>query len=88
MSATQLVGTMEVLVPMADLIDKEAEQARLIKEVERLQKKAVHLAGKLGNENFVSKAPAEVVEKERIRLAEVESARTQLEEQLEMIRQL
>lgn len=88
MSATQLVGTMEVLVPMADLIDKEAEQARLIKEVERLQKKAVHLAGKLGNENFVSKAPAEVVEKERIRLAEVESARTQLEEQLEMIRRL
>ncbi|GAA4649797.1 valine--tRNA ligase [Kistimonas scapharcae] len=88
MSATQLVGTMEVLVPMADLIDKEAELARLTKEVDRLQKEATRLAGKLGNEKFVSKAPADVVEKEKAKLAEAESAKAKLEEQMETIRQL
>ncbi|OQX35688.1 MAG: valine--tRNA ligase [Oceanospirillales bacterium LUC14_002_19_P2] len=88
MSATKLVGTMEVLVPMADLIDKEAELARLTKEVDRLQKEASRLAGKLGNEKFVSKAPADVVEKEKAKLAEAESARAKLEEQMETIRQL
>ncbi|WP_211829294.1 valine--tRNA ligase [Kistimonas asteriae] len=88
MSATQLVGKMEVLVPMADLIDKEAELTRLTKEVDRLQKETARLAGKLGNEKFVSKAPADVVEKEKAKLAEVKSAKTKLEEQMETIRQL
>jgi valyl-tRNA synthetase len=81
MSATQLVGDMEVLVPMAGLIDKDAELKRLDKELERLQKEAGRLEGKLGNEKFTAKAPAEVVEKEKQKLAEVLSSKERLTEQ-------
>jgi len=70
MSATQLVGDMEVMVPMAGLIDKDAELKRLDKELERLQKEVARLEGKLGNEKFTAKAPADVVEKEKQKLSE------------------
>jgi valyl-tRNA synthetase len=70
MSATQLVGDMEVMVPMAGLIDKDAELKRLDKELERLQKEVARLEGKLGNEKFTAKAPADVVEKEKQKLFE------------------
>lgn len=88
MSATQLVGEMDVLVPMADLIDKNAELARLSREVERLQKETARLIGKLGNKQFVSKAPSDVVKKERAKLTEAEVAKSKLEHQMESIRQL
>jgi len=81
MSATALVGQMEILVPMAGIIDKEAELSRLSKELEKLNKEISRLDGKLSNQGFVSKAPAEVVEKERAKLAEMQSAYTRLEEQ-------
>ena len=63
MATTQLVGSMEVLVPMAGLIDKEKESARLNKEIERFAKEVARFEGKLNNEKFISKAPADVVEK-------------------------
>ncbi|ABC28761.1 valyl-tRNA synthetase [Hahella chejuensis KCTC 2396] len=85
MSATQLVGAMQVLVPMAGLIDKEAELARLGKEIDKLLKEQQRLQGKLGNESFVSKAPEAVVAKEKEKLAEVETALTQLREQVSRI---
>ncbi|WP_165854850.1 valine--tRNA ligase [Marinobacter sp. JSM 1782161] len=81
MSATQLVGEMEVLVPMAGLIDKDAELARLDKELERIGKDIKRLEGKLGNESFTAKAPAEVVEKEKAKLADAESSLTRLQDQ-------
>jgi valyl-tRNA synthetase len=81
MSATQLVGDMEVMVPMAGLIDKDAEVKRLDKELERLQKEMARLEGKLGNEKFTAKAPADVVEKEKQKLAEVLSSAERLTEQ-------
>ncbi len=65
LSATALVDQMEILVPMANLIDKEAEIARLGKEIDKLAKEVSRLSGKLGNANFIDKAPAEVVAKER-----------------------
>jgi valyl-tRNA synthetase len=73
MSATQLVGDMEVLVPMAGLIDKDAELKRLDKELDRLHKDIARVEGKLGNEKFTAKAPAEVVEKEQQKLAEAQN---------------
>ncbi|WP_372763873.1 valine--tRNA ligase [Litorivivens sp.] len=85
MSATQLVGAMELLVPMADLIDKDAELARLTKEIGRLEKEVQRLAGKLGNEKFVSKAPAEVVEKEKEKLAAQEQSLQKMREQHDTI---
>lgn len=81
MSATTLVGEMEVLVPMAGLIDKDAELARLDKEIARLDGEVKRVGGKLSNEGFVAKAPAEVLEKERAKLAEAEQALAKMVEQ-------
>ncbi|WP_278439239.1 valine--tRNA ligase [Pseudomonas oryzihabitans] len=85
MSATTLVGEMEVLVPMAGLIDKDAELARLDKEIGRLEGEVKRVGGKLGNEGFVAKAPAEVLEKERAKLAEAEQALAKLVDQRQRI---
>ncbi len=81
LSATQLVGDMEVLVPMAGLIDKDAELARLAKEIEKQDKLIGGIEKKLGNEGFIAKAPDAVIEKERGKLAEYQSAKKLLEEQ-------
>jgi len=87
-SAIALVGEMRLLVPMAGLIDKEAELTRLTKEIGKLEIEIEKLAGRLGNENFVAKAPAELVEKEKGRLAEMRNALTQLTEQKAKIERL
>ncbi|MFP3341181.1 valine--tRNA ligase [Halomonas sp. SIMBA_159] len=88
LSATQLVGDMEVLVPMADLIDKDAELARLAKEIEKQDKLIGGIEKKLGNEGFIAKAPDAVIEKERGKLAEFQSAKKLLEEQQAKIAKL
>ena len=81
MSATALVGDMQVLVPMAGLIDKDAELARLDKEIARLSGEVQRVGGKLSNEGFVAKAPADVLDKERAKLAEAEQALSKMVEQ-------
>ena len=81
MSATALVGEMQVLVPMAGLIDKDAELARLDKEIARLDGEVKRVGGKLSNEGFVAKAPAEVLDKERAKLNEAEQALSKMVEQ-------
>jgi valyl-tRNA synthetase len=88
MSATALVGEMQVLVPMAGLIDKDAELARLDKEIQRLAGEVQRVGGKLANQGFVAKAPAEVLEKERAKLAEAQQALDKLAEQREKIASL
>jgi valyl-tRNA synthetase len=87
-SATALVGEMKLLIPMAGLIDKDAEVARLGKDIDKRQKDIARLEGKLSNASFVDKAPEAVVEKERVKLAEQKKALEQLQEQLEKIKQL
>ncbi len=81
LSATALVGELEVLVPMAGLIDKTAELARLDKEIQRLEGEVKRIGGKLSNAGFVDKAPPAVIDKERGKLADAEKALTQLSEQ-------
>ncbi|WP_086479669.1 valine--tRNA ligase [Oceanospirillum sanctuarii] len=88
MSATKLVGKMEVLVPMAGLIDKDAELGRLKKEMEKLQKEVGRLEGKLGNEKFVASAPEEVVAKEREKLTAAQESQAKLQEQYKKIEAL
>jgi valyl-tRNA synthetase len=80
-SAIALVGDMKVLIPMAGLIDKGAELARLDKEIGRLRADIERIQTKLGNPSFVDKAPAVVVAKERERLGEQGAALAQLEAQ-------
>jgi valyl-tRNA synthetase len=87
-SATSLVGEMKILVPMAGLIDKDAELARLAREIDRLEKEVQRIEGKLTNEKFVGKAPADVVQKERDKLAEAKSSLESLKEQKGKIEKL
>ena len=85
MSATALVGQMEILVPMAGIIDKDAEIARLTKESTKLQQDIDRTETKLANAAFVEKAPAEVVANERNRVAENKIAVEKLREQIQKI---
>jgi valyl-tRNA synthetase len=87
-SATALVGNLEILIPMAGLINKEEESARLNREIAKLNKEAERMESKLQNPSFVDKAPADVVAKERDRLADLQSTRSKLAEQLEKISSL
>jgi len=87
-SAIALVGEMKVLIPMAGLIDKEAELARLDKEMGRLQADLERTRKKLANPSFIDKAPPAVVQKERDKLAEQEGAMARLGEQAKKIRAL
>ncbi|MDG4552225.1 MAG: valine--tRNA ligase [Candidatus Contendobacter sp.] len=87
-SATALVGGMKVLIPMSGLIDVDAEIARLGKEIAKHRQEGERLAAKLDNPNFTGRAPAEIVAKERARVAELQITVTKLEEQLTRIRQL
>ena len=80
-AATQLLGEMEIMVPLAGLIDKNAEIARLEKELAKLQKETGRLQSKLSNEKFMGNAPPEVVEKERQKLAQYQQASKKLEAQ-------
>ncbi|MBK1727416.1 valine--tRNA ligase [Halorhodospira neutriphila] len=87
-SALALAGDMEVRVPMAGLVDKEAELARLGKERARLEGEIERAEQKLANEGFRAKAPAAVVDKERAKLAEVREALERVAEQEARIRSL
>lgn len=87
-SAVALVGEMKILIPMAGLIDKEAELSRLSKEIKRLEGEVKRFTGKLSNESFVSKAPEAVVEKEKQKLQETEIALKNLKDQYEKISQI
>jgi valyl-tRNA synthetase len=78
LSATALAGDLEILVPMAGLIDVDAELKRLCKEIEKLSTEVTKLSGKLSNEKFVANAPAEVVAKERDKLSEMQGSMDQL----------
>lgn len=79
--AAQLLGKMDILIPMAGLIDKEAELARIAKLMEKAQQEHDRVAGKLANEGFVAKAPEAVLAKEREKLAEAVEAMTKLKAQ-------
>ncbi|EGQ9434803.1 valine--tRNA ligase [Vibrio cholerae] len=79
--ATALVGKSELMIPMAGLIDKDAEQDRLAKEIAKTQGEIARIEGKLGNEGFVAKAPEAVITKEREKLAGYQEALVKLEQQ-------
>ncbi|MBD1399390.1 valine--tRNA ligase [Pelovirga terrestris] len=66
--ATQVAGNVEVLIPLSGLIDLAEEATRLKKEIEKIQKDVDFFTRKLGNEKFVSNAPAAVLEKDRAKL--------------------
>ena len=87
-SATALVGDMKILIPLAGLIDKAAELARLEKEMGKLQGDIERTETKLSNPSFVDKAPEAVVQKERDKLLEAKNALGKLDGQAQRIRAL
>jgi valyl-tRNA synthetase len=87
-AAMALVGEMKLLIPLADLIDKEAELKRLEKELGKLQSEVERAEKKLSNPGFTDKAPAAVVQKEREKLEAAQSAKNNLAEQAQRIRNL
>jgi valyl-tRNA synthetase len=87
-SAIALVGSMRILIPMAGLIDKEAEISRLTKNIEKMQQEVKRGEAKLKNSNFVDRAPPQVVAKEQQKVDDARAAVSDLEIQLEKISKL
>jgi len=87
-AATALLGAMKILVPMAGLIDVEAERKRLGKNRERVILALGKSRNKLANQNFRSKAPDDVIAKEQAKVAAMEQEIVQLDEQLARLAQL
>ncbi|HXV20174.1 MAG TPA: valine--tRNA ligase [Desulfuromonadales bacterium] len=87
-AATQVAGDVEILLPLAGLIDVDAEVARLAKEIAKVEKDVELFERKLTNEAFVAKAPPEVLEKDRGKLAEAKEKLGILQQSLEKIRAL
>ncbi|USH02069.1 valine--tRNA ligase [Grimontia kaedaensis] len=83
--ATALVGKSTLMIPMAGLIDKDAELARLDKEIAKTQGEIKRVEGKLNNQGFVAKAPEAVVAAERAKLDGYAETLTKLEEQKAVI---
>lgn len=87
-AATQVAGEVEILVPMAGLIDLGGEEQRLLKELAKVGKDVQLFEKKLANEDFISRAPAEVLAKDRGKLAEAREKLAILERSLARIQDL
>jgi valyl-tRNA synthetase len=87
-SATAVMGAMRVLVPMAGVIDPQAEAMRLDKRIAKTRDEIKRANAKLANENFVRNAPPEVVAQEQTRIADFERTLASLEGQLARVREL
>ncbi len=84
-SALAMAGDAEVFVHLEGVVDLAAERGRLQKEIERADKEIAFLEGKLDRPEFVERAPAEVVERERLRLAEQRRVHEKLSASLQAI---
>ena len=83
-----VVNGVEIYLPLKGLIDVEKESARLAKESEKLEKEIKRLAGKLGNQGFLAKAPAEVIAGEKEKLAGYEEKKRSVDERLAYLAKL
>ncbi len=86
--ATSLLSSLEVMIPMAGLIDKDAELARIAKALDKLEKDFARTQGKLANEKFVRNAPEVVIAKEKTKLADFTMQMEKLHEQQSSIESL
>ncbi len=78
----------EIFLPLKGLIDTEKEIARLTKELEKLRKGISVTVGKLNNEKFIAKAPADVVQAEREKLATAQEKISSVESRIEQLKNL
>jgi len=87
-ASIQVAGDVQVYVPLKGLVDAEAEIQRLLKEIGKIDKEIELFSKKLQNSSFVDRAPADIVAKEREKLAEVTAKKAVLEESLDKISRL
>jgi valyl-tRNA synthetase len=87
LSATAFVGELEIFIPMAGFINKDEETARLKREIAKLEKEQLQIQNKLQNPQFIDRAPADVVDKERGKLADIEMTMGKLQGQLKAMLQ-
>jgi valyl-tRNA synthetase len=87
-SAVALLGTLEILVPMAGLIEPKAELERLAKRKRKVEVDLHKMEGKLANADFARSAPADVVAKDRLRLSELRTEIGQLNAQIARVNAL
>ena len=84
-AVTLVVGGVTVHLPLAGMVDLEAERARLSKELEQTVQQIARTEKLLANPDFTSKAPAHIVQRERDKLAELQAQRDKLEAQLQSL---
>ena len=84
-AATQVAGDVEILLPLAGLINLDEEEKRLAKEIAKVEKDVLLFSRKLSNEDFLAKAPPAVLEKDRGKLRDAEEKLGILRESLEKI---
>jgi len=87
-ASIQVAGDVQIFVPLRGIVNVEEEEKRLAKEIAKIEKDTDFLGKKLENPSFVERAPADVVAKEREKLAEFAAKREILEESLDKIRRL
>jgi valyl-tRNA synthetase len=75
----------DVVIPLAGMVDIQAEKVRLSKEIEIMDREIGRLTQRLGDAQFTSKAPAAVIEKEKSRLQEYESKASRMKTELEQL---
>jgi valyl-tRNA synthetase len=85
-AAALLVHDATIYLPLSEMTDIPAERERVSRELESARQAHSSLSAKLGNEQFVGRAPAEVVERERARGIELQERARRLEERLELLR--
>jgi valyl-tRNA synthetase len=84
-AVTLAAGGVTTYLPLAGLVDLAAERTRLQKEIDNIDKQLQRIDGLLANSGFVNKAPAEVIDRERNKLGELQGARRQLVERLAVL---
>jgi valyl-tRNA synthetase len=88
-AATVIVDGLELAIPLRGLVeDPAAERARIQKQLEKAEKELRGIAAKLANPQFLERAPAEIIDKEREKQRELEERRATLERNLERLRSL
>ena len=87
-ASIQVAGDVQIYVPLKGMVDVAAEEERLLKEIGKMEKEIEMFSKKLESPAFVDRAPAEIVAKERQKLADVNSKKLVLEESLDKIRKL
>ncbi|MFL2916073.1 MAG: valine--tRNA ligase [Nitrospinia bacterium] len=84
-SASSVLGEMDLIIPLEGMMDFEEERGRIEKELKKIEKDLIFLDKKLSNPNFVKKAPAEVIEKDEKRKATLSDKQVKLEIHLKTI---